>query len=52
MRLFILKRELIIQLARNNPIPYTLPLLSCRRFGQSVFHYIFIENLENKKKKN
>jgi hypothetical protein len=28
-----------------------LPLRSYRRFGQSVFHYIFQENLEKKKTK-
>ena len=33
----------------NNTIPYTLPLRSYRRFGQSVFHYIFKEIFEKKK---
>lgn len=35
-----------------NPIPYTLSLHSYRHFGQSVFHYIFKERLEKKKRNN
>ncbi len=49
MRLLILKRELIIQQARNNPIPYTFCLYAPALAAKRVFHYIFKENFRKEK---
>lgn len=49
MRLLILKRELIIQQARNKAIPYTFCLHSSALSAKRVFHYIFKETFEKKK---
>ncbi len=55
MRLLILKRELIIQQARNKAIPYTFCLHSSALSAKKVFHYIFKETFgigKKSKKKN
>jgi hypothetical protein len=49
MRLLILKRELIIQLARNKAIPYTFCLHVSALSAKRVFHYIFKETFRQEK---
>ena len=49
MRLLILKRELIIQQARNKPIPYTFCLYASALATKRVFHYIFKETFGEEK---
>jgi len=49
LRVMKLQNELIIQQARNNPIPYTFCLHSSALSAKRVFHYIFKETFRKKK---